>query len=135
GRLDSFYANLGHRVNKRGADDSISNYLELFEAAEKVLPGDAEFESEFADLRVRVGKMARYYLRSLESQAQQLPEPGWVPNSDPQAVTVEHIMPRKLPEESEYSQQDIETHGTRLGNLALLQSSENVKVDRKPFRE
>jgi hypothetical protein len=133
GRLDSFYANLGYRVNIRGKDDSINNYEELLAAASHVIPQDNEFRAEFEKIRVKVSKVARYYLRCLEQTAREVREPAWIPNDDPTTITLEHVMPKTFSEEFGASRQDIETHATRLGNLALLQSSVNVSVDRKPF--
>jgi hypothetical protein len=135
GRLDTFYANLAYRVNLRGVPEAIGNYDELLAAAAGTLPNDNEFRSGFESIRVPVAKAARYYLRCLEQTAQGLTQPSWIPNHDPNSINLEHVMPRAFSDEFGVSSQDSETHGTRLGNLALIQSAENVKIDRKPFTD
>ena len=130
GRLDTFYANLAHQVNC----GEIKNYKQLFEASKTVIPSDAEFQSYFSEVRVKVSKSARYYLRSLERTAQGLKEPAWVPNEDASAINLEHVMPSGVCTEwANVSAQDVETHAQRLGNLALLQASDNVLADRDSF--
>ncbi|MEO6755446.1 MAG: DUF262 domain-containing HNH endonuclease family protein [Chthoniobacteraceae bacterium] len=135
GRLDSFYANLAHRVNSTAAKDAINSYAELLAAAKTVIPSDAEFRSEFETLRVKQSKTARYYLRCLERTAQGTKEPAWVPNADTGAVNLEHVMPRTVCDGWQATAQDVETHANRLGNLTLLQASQNVSLDRLPFAE
>jgi Protein of unknown function (DUF1524) len=83
---------------------------------------------------VKVSKSARYYLRCLERTAQGLKEPAWIPNEDANAINLEHVMPSTICEHwKNVSEQDVETHSSRLGNLALMQASENVIVDRESF--
>ncbi len=129
GRLDTFYANLAHDVNA----GKIKNYKALLTAAGTTIPTDAEFRSYFEALRVKVSRTARYYLRCLEQSAQGSKEPAWIPNDDADAVNLEHVMPQTVCAEWKASEQDVETHAHRLGNLALLQASKNVVIDRQDF--
>jgi hypothetical protein len=46
-------------------------------------------------------------------------------------ITLEHILPQAG--WAGVSPQDVETHGTRLGNLALLQATKNTDADREDF--
>jgi hypothetical protein len=132
GRLDTFYANLANKVH----NGEIKNYAQLLgsDAASKAIPKDADFESYFETVRVRVSATARYYLRELEQTAGGVKEPAWKPNTDTGAVNLEHVMPKESCQEwSNITEQDVETHAERLGNLALIQASENVLSDRSPF--
>lgn len=131
GRLDTFYANLSHDVEK----GKIKNYKALLTASSDVIPTDAEFKSYFETLRTRVSKSARYYLRCLEQTVDGVKDPQWVPNEDTNAVNLEHVMPKTVCEEWSASEQDVETHAHRLGNLVLLRASDNVLADRKSFNE
>ena len=135
GRLDTFYANLSHRVDIKALKGGITTYDDLLSAAKSVLPSDNEFQSVFENLRVKVSKTARYYLRWLEITAQGSKEPPWIVNTETRAVNLEHVMPKTVCEKWAASIQDVETHAHRLGNLALLQASQNVLVDRMPFSE
>jgi hypothetical protein len=135
GRLDTFYATLGHRVNSKGTKDAIKTYDQLLDAAKTVIPSDAEFQSEFETIRVKVSKTARFYLRCLENTVQGLKEPAWVPNTDAAIINLEHVMPQSVCDDWASTEQDVETHSYRLGNLALMQASQNVLADRMPFEE
>ncbi len=129
GRLDVFYAELAHRIHK----GELKTYAALYDAAKDTIPNDGEFKVFFQQARVKVGKTARYYLRCLEKAATGLKEPAYVVNEDPGAVTLEHVMPQTYCQELPYTKQDVETHSSRLGNLALLQGSKNVQIDRDDF--
>jgi hypothetical protein len=133
GRLDTFYANLANRVH----NGEIKNYAQLLasDVASKAIPKDADFESYFETVRVRVSSTARYYLRELEETARGRKDTAWKPNPDTGAVNLEHVMPKEpCSEWSNITEQDVETHSERLGNLALIQASENVLSDRSEFK-
>jgi hypothetical protein len=129
GRLDVFYANLAYGVN----GGRIKDYAGLLAATKGGIPSDAEFQSYFEGMRVRVSKPARYYLRSLEKTVHAEKEPGWNPNENPDEITLEDIMPQSVGPEWAASAQDVETHCNRLGNLALLQASQNIGAGRSGF--
>lgn len=105
----------------------ISDYAGLTEALKKISVSDRDFEEIFANARVTKTALARYILRELEHSAS--PSKGeeeWV-NADPQQVTLEHILPKKLPDTG-WPTFDPDTHSefkNRLGNLCLLKRSEN----------
>jgi hypothetical protein len=131
GRLDTFYANLAHDVNS----GKIKDYATLLATTKGAIPSDAEFKVYFQTLRVKVSRTARYYLRSLEKTVEGAKEPAWIPNEDATVVNLEHIMPQTVCSEWGVTEQDVETHTHRLGNLALLQASQNVIAARCPFLE
>ncbi len=131
GRLDTFYANLAHNVNA----GRIKDYPQLFAASKGAIPSDAEFTAYFQTLRVKVSKAARYYLRSLEKTVEGAKEPAWIPNEDATVVNLEHVMPQTACPDWSVTEQDLETHTHRLGNMALLQASQNVTAARLPFAD
>lgn len=129
GRLDTFYANLAHDVEA----GKVKNYKALVSASVGTIPKDAEFRSYFESLRVKVSKPARYYLSRLERVASGISDT--VPSEDTNDVNLEHVMPKTVCAEWNASEQDVETHAHRLGNLVLLKASDNVLADRKSFLE
>ena len=82
-----------------------------------------------------VSGTARYYLRCLEKAQKGEKEPAWVANEDPTTITLAHVMPQTTCAEWGMSAQDVETYSFRLGNLALLQASQNVLAARSTFSE
>ncbi len=131
GKLDEGYAKLANDIHKgriRSADA-------LVEASVGFVPTDAQFKSSFEVARVSISALARYYLRTLEETARQQPDPEWKPN-DEIAINLEHVMPQKHSDQwACVSQQDVETHAKRLGNMALLQAAKNSELDRSEFEK
>lgn len=129
GRLDEGYARLAHKVFKK----EIKSSDELKADAEKLVVSDAEFKAEFEIFSVSVAKLARYYLRSLESTAIGVPNAEFVPNSKT-VINLEHILPQSLNENwSHIDQNDVAPYLNRLGNLALLQATKNNIVGNDSF--
>ena len=130
GRLDGAYAQLANKIHR----GKIKTNEDLFAEASKlsVIPTDARFQNQFANARVSVSRLARYYLRALENTATEEAEPEFIPN-DGVAINLEHIM-SNVPSDG-ITEQDIETHHTRIGNLALLKAKQNSVIGSKPFSE
>lgn len=105
----------------------VSNYNDLVGALKKIMVSDKDFEEVFVKARVSKSALARYILRELEHIAS--PHKGeeeWV-NSNPDEITLEHILPQTLPATG-WESFDADTHAefkARLGNLCLLRRSEN----------
>jgi len=101
---------------------------------EPITPNDEDFKDAFARARVSNARFARYYLRSLEMTAKGELEPYFVPQNDPQVITLEHILPRK-PEGNwpHISEDEVRSHSTRLGNLVLMRASANSEAKSAPF--
>lgn len=99
-------------------------------------PTDGEFRAAFRVLRVSNSRFARYYLRSLEMTAKNESEPWFVPQDDKQVINLEHVLPKK-PEESwpEFDEDAVRQFTTRLGNLALMRTSENSNLKSQAFRD
>jgi hypothetical protein len=130
GNVGNDYARLAFKIYKK----EIKNVEELRKSAENITISDAEFRIAFANATVNVAKTARYYLRALEREAKNEPNPENVPNSD-KAINLEHIMPESPNSDWNVTQQDLETHLNRLGNLALMQADRNNKIGNLKFSE
>lgn len=113
----------------------ILKHRKLVDALTKIFVSDKEFEEVFASARVSKAALARYILRELEHTAS--PDKGeeeWV-NTDPQQITLEHILPKALPATG-WESFDSDTHAeskARLGNLCLLRRSENNGMPNDSF--
>jgi hypothetical protein len=126
GKLDEGYANLSNKIHK----SEITNDSELRTNAANFVPTDNQFRGAFLDARVSVSKLARYYLRSLEMQANGQPFPEFMPFDD-FVTNLEHVMPESPA--NTWSEQDVETHSKRIGNLALLKATDNAVLGNEPF--
>jgi hypothetical protein len=132
GKLDEGYARLANEIHK----GTIKTCKELQEKAAAFVPTDGQFRGSFETARVSVNKLARYYLRALEMTARDEPNPEWIPNDD-LVINLEHVMPEVHSPEwsSNASQQDVETHAKRVGNMVLLQAGKNAELGNKAFAE
>jgi hypothetical protein len=99
-------------------------------------PTDAQFQDAFATAKVSNARLARYYLRSLELTAKEESEPWLEPINDSSVINLEHVLPRK-PEENwpQFNEDQVNSHATRLGNLALLRASDNSDIRNGTFAE
>lgn len=129
GRLDDLYARLANEIYR----GSIKTADELKKAAAKSIPTDSQFKSSFETARVGTARLARYYLRSMETTARGEKQPQLIVNPNT-VINLEHIIPEK-PEDNwpNISQQDIETHFARLGNMVLLQAVKNSQLGSQAF--
>ncbi|MHB8519141.1 MAG: DUF262 domain-containing protein [Limisphaerales bacterium] len=90
---------------------------------------DDEFESDFANLRIRpsgrAGKRLRYILCELEKRT----EPKDLNDETAPNATIEHVLPENPAEEwsALFSDSDRERYTERLGNYTLLEKSLNTK--------
>jgi hypothetical protein len=123
GKLDEGYARLANEIHK----DVIKSDTDLVEAARSFVPSDAQFTGAFETARVSVSRLARYYLRALELTARGEANPEFIPN-DGLAINLEHVLAL-----GDADRQSVETHGQRLGNLALLQADKNSQIGNADF--
>ncbi len=120
---------------KRVTGKEIDSSDSLSSSMNSVLPSDSTFELAFSNFSVANHKIARYYLRSLESAYHSEPEPEWIPNVDT-VITLEHV----LPQNPGINWPGIEaaihsTYYRRLGNMTLLKGSLNSNIGNDPFIE
>jgi hypothetical protein len=128
GRLDEGYSKLANAIYK----GDIKNAEDLKAASVDLVVKNAEFQKEFEVSKVSTAKLARYYLRSLETTAADVPNPEFIPNEDT-VINLEHILPLQLDEWPTATPQDLETHYSRLGNMVLLQANRNSILGSQGF--
>jgi len=117
-------------------DGTISTAKQLGADLVSLTPTDSEFRTALETAKVSNAKLARYYLRSLETTAKCEAEPWFVPQGDTRVINLEHIVP-KAPEQNwpEFSEDELGQFTNRLGNLALLQASKNSDLKSQSFAD
>lgn len=109
--------------------------VQLRTALKDITPKDEVFKEAFEKAKVSNGKLARYYLRSLEVQAAGKADPWHIPNSDKTVINLEHVLPRhpdgKWP--AFPTDEDVRDNVTRLGNQVLLNASQNSTIGNSDF--
>jgi Protein of unknown function DUF262/Protein of unknown function (DUF1524) len=130
GTVEEALATAANRVHT----DAITDAAALKQELATITPSDSQFYAAFAAVRIANSRQARYYLRSLEMTAEGEQEPWFVPQGDPQVINLEHVLPRK-PEGNwpEFTDDDVKSYVTRLGNLVLLQVSGNSNLNNGSF--
>ena len=118
GKLDEGYALRANEIFSK----VIKTDQDLALGEKDFVPTDAVFRSNFRGAKVNVAKFARYYLRALELTHLGETYPEYVPAEE--GITIEHIM-SQVPN-SNVTEQDIETHSSRLGNMVLLRGIDNA---------
>lgn len=117
-------------------EQSITDAAALRAALQGITPNNDVFRAAFETARVSKGTLARYYLRSLEMQAQAAPEPWFIPQEDKAVINLEHVLPKKpLGNWPTFTDEEAARYTTRLGNQALLNASSNSDLKSKPFSE
>ena len=137
GSNEQAFADAAIRVTR----GEIGKFADVVHALKKIFVQDKEFEEIFITARASNAPFARYILRELEhTAAPGKSENEWV-NTDPQQITLEHILPQARPANG-WKDFDADSHAdskSRLGNLCLLKRSENngmpngAFADKKPF--
>ena len=115
---------------------SIETAPQLREFLATLTPTDVVFRAAFATAHVSNVPHARYYLRSLEATARKEPDPWFIPQSDPAFINLEHILPKK-PEGNwpQFDEDEAALLTTRIGNLALVKTTDNADLKSLPFSE
>lgn len=115
-------------------DGKFTTAAEVRKALKDITPSDPVFRIEFARARVSNPKFARYYLRSLEQKAAGDTSPWLLPESDPEKITLEHVLPR-VPDESwvGFDDDQLAEYIRRLGNMVLLTRQQNSDLKSGDF--
>jgi hypothetical protein len=115
-------------------DGKFTTAAEVRKALKDITPSDHVFRTEFARARVSNPKFARYYLRSLEQKAAGDTSPWLLPESDPEKITLEHVLPR-VPDESwvGFDEDQLAEYIRRLGNMVLLTRQQNSDLKSGDF--
>jgi len=132
GRVDEGYAKLSNKIyiGEIKTTDDLKN-----EGASIVI-NDAAFKSAFETVRVGTAKLAKYYLRSLETTASGQEDPEFIPNDD-SVINLEHILPSSIDERywPDVTKSDAEAYLKRLGNMCLLKAKRNSDIGNLSFIE
>lgn len=129
GLLDRNYAIKAQQVGNR----DITTAKQLASSMVDVVPTDTAFEGAFATARVTQNYLARYYLRALELQIKQDPEPELVPNEEEEVINLEHILPLNPSPAWKVDSEIASACFNRIGNMVLLQAKVNVAVGNETF--
>ena len=132
GRVEIPLARAAHAI----WEGSISSAAELKSALSQITPSDEEFRTGFETARVSNARLARYYLRSLETASKNESEPWFMPTDDGAVINLEHVLPRR-PEGNwpQFNDDEVRLYSGRLGNLALMRASDNSAVRSAGFEE
>jgi hypothetical protein len=118
---------------KKITEGTITTATELRTELVGVGPSDSNLRDAFRTLTVSNTRLAKYYLRSLQTTADDSDERAWwMPNMAD--MSLEHVLPQKP--EGNWPQFTDEQHGdfvNRLGNLALMLATDNSDLRSDPF--
>lgn len=132
GSVEEPIAEAGHAVYNERIGDAAG----IRTALDAITPTDAVFKASFQTARVSSAKLARYYLRSLEMQAQAVPEPWFIPQEDKAVINLEHVLPKKAEGNwPTFTDDEAARLPNRLGNMALLNATTNSDLKSKAFSE
>jgi hypothetical protein len=121
-------------IAKKVTETEIKTTSQLADAMKRVVPTDAEFEAVFATARVSNNNLARYYLRAMELKRKGSTEPEWIPNEDI-VINLEHVLPENPGTNwPDFDADTAQLYHTRIGNMVLLQASQNTLIGNSSFR-
>ena len=113
----------------------IATTKKMAERMADLVPNDEVFRRAFAIASVRQAHLARYYLRAIDLYLKEERRPQFVPNEDTLAVNLEHVLPVTPSAKWKVSQDEAAAYYKRLGNLALIGTTDNVKLSNGTFDE
>lgn len=128
---------------RKVADGDLTDAAAVKTYLSMITPTDSTFRHAFTDARVSNARFARYYLRSLEQLQAEEREPWFIPESDADKITLEHVLPRS-PEGNwpTFSDEEAAEFSGRLGNMVLLPrkmnsdlKSDTFEAKRKVYRD
>lgn len=131
GALEKKYSEAAVKIRQK----SVATTKQLFAEMKDLVPGDTDFDKEFANAKVSKAYLARYYLHALERQKIGEKEPELVPNANEAEVNLEHVLPQN-PQAGTWTNFDDDARSAftyRLGNLALMKVTENVQAGTEEF--
>lgn len=101
-----------------------------------ITPSQTDFHEAFQTARVSSGKLARYYLRSLEMAAKGESEPWFFPLDDKSIINLEHVLPKK-PEANwpQFDDDALAAYAARIGNMVLMRASDNAELRSSKFAD
>ena len=130
GTLEKKYAEKAKEI----FEGQISTARALKDSLLSIIPSDDDFKDGFVFAKSGTEKYARYYLRAIENQKKGEMSPELLVNSNPDAVNLEHILPKNPDDNwSEFSEEQRNSLKNRLGNLTLLRTRINSKEGNSSF--
>ncbi|MFD1625742.1 DUF262 domain-containing protein [Azospirillum griseum] len=123
-----------HTEAQRVTNGEHTTLLHMLEGIRSVYPTDATFVAAFSEKSIAVSqsrnrKIACYILCELEQQRS-----GLSPDLDSPGLSLEHICPTNPNGGwSAFTDEELETMTSRLGNMALLQTSANKQLGNAEF--
>jgi hypothetical protein len=132
GLLERAYAIAAQKITEK----SITTAAEIKAELNEILPTDTLFEFHFKEARISHRYFARYLLRNLEVTKKGVAEPEFVPSEDENTINLEHIIPENPSDGWKYISADMAgALYKRLGNMVLLQASQNTAVGNASFTD
>lgn len=131
GSVEEGLAEAAHKI----FTGQIATAANLKEYLKNLTPTNGTFAPAFELATVSNGKLARYYLRSLELAAKNEAEPWHIPNDDRSTINLEHVLPER-PERNwpQFTEEQIKLYYKRIGNLALMRASDNSEAKSSSFK-
>lgn len=131
GVLDRNYGLRAMEISKK----EIKTAQELSENMKSVVPNDEVFRVSFEIASAGRMHFVRYYLRAIELYLKEDPNPAFVPNEDPKAINIEHILPITPSTEWKIEPDIALSYYRRIGNMVLLDAMKNTKIGNKTFAD
>ena len=132
GTLESHYSLRASEVT----NGTIKTAAALLKEMRPIVPSDTDFEDAFSSATVSRHQHARYYLRVLERQQAGEAEPEFVPNTNEEQITLEHILPQNPDKDwKHFDQETANRFYKRIGNFALMKKSKNEAGGNTKFSE
>ncbi len=126
GTLESYYSETAKNITAKKVIDVSGAFAQVA----GVIPPDDRFAAAVAVANVGQPQLARYYLRALQITTDASKQYG---PFDSASVTLEHVLPKDPKEYPTFSQEEAKANLNRLGNLALLEATENNGVGSEKF--
>jgi len=132
GVIERYYGLRAGEISK----GQVKTAVQLKEAMKSAVRTDAEFVDGFRQHRVSKLHLARYYLRALELSRIGMANPdlGGI-LEDTTQYTLEHVIPLNSGDEWNLPHDVVHGYGKRLGNMTLLDPTNNVDIGNKSFAE
>lgn len=122
-------------LSLRGTSDP--TFHDVFSHLQALYPDDQEFKKDFGEREILSGPLARYILVRINDDLAR--ESGLKTIDNPDIVNLEHILPRKFDQKPEWiaafgmPEEEVAQFVNRIGNLTLLRSSLNRKLQNETF--
>lgn len=130
GELENSYA----EISKQVRDEVVSTPEQLLAAMRPIIPSDPDFVAAFERFKTPKAPVARYLLSELERTATGSPYPEHVPDPNTETVNLEHVLPDSASEHWSSLTPDVAlAYHTRLGNMALMNTTANTEVGNEAF--